>query len=405
MATTKYLWDDETDTVVMETDGSGTTQAVYNSDPVRYGRLLSMRRGGKTYNYRYDVPGNTRALTDGTGQNTDTYSYDAWGNDRATTGATPNPYRYNGQYGYQYTAKSDDYYIRHRVYEPQIGRWESPGLISTSDARLLNAPRESYGHYALNAVTSDPRSQAVAPAAAARRPVPQYHQELKRYSHFPCGKYFSEWHFTFPKAPGRTLFISQLCYSCMIFDCKRPMKKKTKKTDCCTVVSRRKALSNCFYEVVENKFGGGYIDINKNDAVSKVISGKCCTDKGYIWVANNVRLFSGALVKQRRDEKQAGERTKRAADTKKWIDGIDDDFKFTRCGATVKTAGGRVEQPPFWNDTSLMVAATYRTFRVSWNCCTNPATQSFEAWPDNKQMIWKKRSRFPSLISVKCRNT
>ena len=31
MATTKYLWDDETDTVVMEKDGADTTQAVYHT--------------------------------------------------------------------------------------------------------------------------------------------------------------------------------------------------------------------------------------------------------------------------------------------------------------------------------------------------------------------------------------
>jgi len=123
--TTKYLRDDETDTVVMEKDGAGSTQAVYHSDPVPFGRLFSMRRGGKTYNYRYDAQGNTRALADETGQTTDTYLYDAWGNQTAQTGTTTNPYRYGGQHGYQHNEATDDYYIRERVYQP--GRLRDAG--------------------------------------------------------------------------------------------------------------------------------------------------------------------------------------------------------------------------------------------------------------------------------------
>ena len=64
MAVTQYLWDNVTDTVVMEKDGAGNTTAVYHSDPVPYGKLYSMRRGGKTYHYRFDGQGNTRALSD-----------------------------------------------------------------------------------------------------------------------------------------------------------------------------------------------------------------------------------------------------------------------------------------------------------------------------------------------------
>jgi len=53
MPTTDYIWEVVNDTVLMEKDGGGNTTAVYHSDPVPYGRLFSMRRGGKTYNYRY----------------------------------------------------------------------------------------------------------------------------------------------------------------------------------------------------------------------------------------------------------------------------------------------------------------------------------------------------------------
>jgi len=125
MPTTKYLWNDITDTVAMEKDGAGNTTAVYQSDPVPFGRLRSMRRGGTTFNYHYDGRGNTTYLTDQTGRKTDAYTYDAFGTQRTATGSTENPYRFGGQHGYQYNPATNDYYVRARVYQPKRGRWRS----------------------------------------------------------------------------------------------------------------------------------------------------------------------------------------------------------------------------------------------------------------------------------------
>jgi len=125
MPTTTYLWNDITDTVAMEKDGAGNTTAVYQSAPVPFGRLRSMRRGGTTYNYHFDGRGNTTYLTDQTGKKTDAYTYDAFGTQRTATGSTQNPYRYGGQHGYQYNPATNDYYVRARVYQPKRGRWRS----------------------------------------------------------------------------------------------------------------------------------------------------------------------------------------------------------------------------------------------------------------------------------------
>ncbi len=133
MPVTKYLWDDESDTVVMEKNGAGDTTAVYHTHPGPFGKLVSQRRDGKTYTHHYDAQGNTRALTDETGQITDTYRYDAWGTQRAHTGTTKNPYRWGGQHGYQYNEATDDYYMRERVYEPKQSRWKSKDPLRFAD--------------------------------------------------------------------------------------------------------------------------------------------------------------------------------------------------------------------------------------------------------------------------------
>ncbi len=110
MAVTKYLWDDDTDTVVMEKDGANNVTAEYTHAPRHYGRLLSQHRDGVTSHYHYDGNGNTRALTDQNQNVTDTYTYTAFGEEVAKTGTTINRYRYGGQHGYQYNEATGDYY-------------------------------------------------------------------------------------------------------------------------------------------------------------------------------------------------------------------------------------------------------------------------------------------------------
>ena len=100
MPTTKYVWDVESDNVLMETDENDVTTAVYTNEPAEYGNLISQRRGNTTSYYHHDALGTTRALTDTTETVTDTYVYTAFGETVATTGTTTNPFRYVGEEGY-----------------------------------------------------------------------------------------------------------------------------------------------------------------------------------------------------------------------------------------------------------------------------------------------------------------
>ncbi len=68
MPVTNYIWDELSDTVLMETDENGQTTAVYTHEPGPFGGLISERRGGQSRYYRYDGLGSTRQLTDSTGQ-------------------------------------------------------------------------------------------------------------------------------------------------------------------------------------------------------------------------------------------------------------------------------------------------------------------------------------------------
>jgi len=94
MAVTNYIWDELSDSVLMETDGSGATTALYTHEPGPFGGLISERRGNQSRYYHYDGLGSTRQLTDATGQVTDTYLYDAFGSTVQSTGTNVVPYHF-----------------------------------------------------------------------------------------------------------------------------------------------------------------------------------------------------------------------------------------------------------------------------------------------------------------------
>jgi RHS repeat-associated protein len=137
MPVTNYIWDDEIDAVLMETDEAGATTAVYENEPVPYGRLLSQHRGSQTSYYHFDGLGSTRALTNQAGTVSDTYAYTAFGEQVATTGATENPFRWIGQLGYYFNFETSEYYVRARVYEPTTARWKSADPLDCPGAANL----------------------------------------------------------------------------------------------------------------------------------------------------------------------------------------------------------------------------------------------------------------------------
>lgn len=131
MPVKKFIWDIQNDSVLMETDENDVPTVVYTNDPD--GNLISQRRGSTTSYYHYDGLGSTTALTDDTGAVTDTYSYTAFGETVTATGTTENPFRYIGERGYYFNSKTEDYYVRERVYEPKTARWLSRDSVGGAD--------------------------------------------------------------------------------------------------------------------------------------------------------------------------------------------------------------------------------------------------------------------------------
>ena len=140
--TTKHLRDGQN--ILLETDGSNIIQVVYTLQPQLYGNLISQRRSGIISFYLFDGLGSTTQLAGSTGMVTDTYLYDSWGNILLVSGATTNPFRYVGMYGYYYDLDTQEFHLRLRYYNPGIARFMSidPSALSTSTAIAI---RDSFG--------------------------------------------------------------------------------------------------------------------------------------------------------------------------------------------------------------------------------------------------------------------
>jgi RHS repeat-associated protein len=139
-AVTNYLWDEASQygDVVLETDGSGATQASY---VLGGDELLAQTRGGTTSYYLDDGQGNVRLLTTSSGAITDRYTYDAFGNLLSSTGSTINSYRYTGQ---QFDSLTGLYDLRARSYDPANGRFTSRDTASINFSNPVELNRYSY---------------------------------------------------------------------------------------------------------------------------------------------------------------------------------------------------------------------------------------------------------------------
>ncbi|MCZ8530399.1 RHS repeat-associated core domain-containing protein, partial [Alteromonas sp. PRIM-21] len=69
--------------------------------------------------FHYDGQGNTRNLSDTNGLS-DSYTFDAFGTLLNTDGITDNDYLYSGE---QFDAQLDNYYLRARYYDQNVGRF------------------------------------------------------------------------------------------------------------------------------------------------------------------------------------------------------------------------------------------------------------------------------------------
>ena len=134
-----FVWDVESDNVLLETDDFNVTQATYTNEPTTFGSLISQRRNSDTNWYYFDALDSTWNLTNTSETITDSYIYDAWGNVLSSTGNTVNPFQYVGQFGYYYDTETNSNYVRARVYQPMIARWWSVDPLGFIDGLNLYA--------------------------------------------------------------------------------------------------------------------------------------------------------------------------------------------------------------------------------------------------------------------------
>lgn len=102
--------------VVAELDGNSTPSVLYAAGDQR----ISLRRNGQRYTYHADALGSVRALTSDAGVVTDAYVYDGFGLMEYQSGNTANDFLFAGE---QYDAALDQYYLRARYYDQDVGRF------------------------------------------------------------------------------------------------------------------------------------------------------------------------------------------------------------------------------------------------------------------------------------------
>jgi len=112
--------------VLEELNDSGGTLAGHTTENGSYyGAWLHLQRAtGESRFPLYDEIGSARGLVDASGVVTDTYEMDTFGRQVSASGATPNPYRFGGAWGY-ITDPSGMLQLGARFYWPEVGRFVS----------------------------------------------------------------------------------------------------------------------------------------------------------------------------------------------------------------------------------------------------------------------------------------
>jgi len=105
--------------------------------------LISQETEGETAFYQVDGLGSTRGLTDETGGIVQTYTYDGFGELIESTGEVENRYQFAGE---QYDEGLDQYYLRQRYYDSEIGRFTRRDTFEGSTNIPLSLHKYLYTH-------------------------------------------------------------------------------------------------------------------------------------------------------------------------------------------------------------------------------------------------------------------
>ncbi|WP_044618278.1 RHS repeat-associated core domain-containing protein [Gynuella sunshinyii] len=138
--TTEYVVDsNQAYAQVIQEIINGSTQVSY-----AYGDdLISQSRSGGTSFYHTDGLGSTRSLSDSNGDITDTYDYEAFGELLNQTGDTENSYLYTGE---QFDGTLQQYYLRARYYDQNIGRFGTLDSYQGNDSNPITLHKYLYGN-------------------------------------------------------------------------------------------------------------------------------------------------------------------------------------------------------------------------------------------------------------------
>jgi RHS repeat-associated protein len=129
--------------VVEERDGLGGLLAAYVHGDAGEPLARIPAAGPDPAYFLHDGQGSVRQLADPVAAITDAYSYSAFGATLASTGATPNPYRYGGQWE---EASSGLYHLRARWMDPRVGRFVSTDPFAGFDLDPASLHRFAYAN-------------------------------------------------------------------------------------------------------------------------------------------------------------------------------------------------------------------------------------------------------------------
>ncbi|MDP5141377.1 GIY-YIG nuclease family protein [Rheinheimera baltica] len=104
---------------------------------------MSQSSSGQTHSFHYDGLGSTRLLSDAAGNVSDSYSYAAFGELLSSNGDTDNNYLFTGE---QFDDSLDNYYLRARYYNPEVGRFTRQDEWLGRDGEPVTLNKYLYTH-------------------------------------------------------------------------------------------------------------------------------------------------------------------------------------------------------------------------------------------------------------------
>ena len=336
MAHTKYIWDPLSDSVLMEKDENGDTQATNTYLPELYGDLISQRREGDSRYYHFDGQGSTRALTDENEDVTDTYTYTAFGEEVSKTGTTENPFRYVGEKGYYFDEETADCYVRARSYKPTISRWRS------KDPRFLVDGTNVYA-YVLNNPTNRVDPSGRLSITVAQKPTAD------------CGQFTSSlaWHVNADRF-FEIYVIQKICFRIGVVACKKDCSGA-----CVPDPDAKKSGEVCIFERLIRPIVG--VPHSTNDEWSPPWWKQGCGTIGKVIISATIKSFGRGGVPLRGDPG--------APDWKRAGEVPVGDFTV-KSGPEFFVAGDT--DPSWWNRNPEIVDTAFTNLVYKWDCCKKP---------------------------------